>query len=175
MSQRFSLYPDLTVGENLFFFAGAYGLGGARRREEIAWANEMTGLTGLEDQLVRDISGAMRQRLALACSLMHRPPVLFLDEPTSGVDPMSRRRFWRLIHMLADGGMTIFVTTHYLDEAAYCNRIGLMIQGRLVAIGDMVTLKSGLGGEETTTVEDVFLAYIRRESRTINSRSARRA
>jgi len=175
MSQRFSLYPDLTVGENLFFFAGAYGLGGARRHEEIAWASEMTGLTGLEDQAVRDISGAVRQRLALACSVMHRPPVLFLDEPTSGVDPTSRRRFWRLIHMLAGSGMTIFVTTHNLDEAAYCNRLGLMIQGRLVAIGNMATLKSGLGGEETTTVEDVFLAYIRRESRAAKDRSAGRA
>ena len=175
MSQRFSLYPDLTIGENLFFFAGAYGLGGTRRREEIAWASEMTGLAGLQDQLVRDISGAVRQRLALACSVMHRPLVLFLDEPTSGVDPTSRRRFWRLIHMLAGGGMTIFVTTHNLDEAAYCNRLGLMIQGRLVAIGDLATLKSDLGGEETTTVEDVFLAYIRRDSHTVRNRLAGRS
>ena len=105
---------------------------------------------------------SLRQRLALACSIMHRPAVLFLDEPTSGVDPLSRQRFWRLIHILAGAGMAIFVTTHYLDEAAYCHRLGLMFEGRLVASGTLAALRSALPGGHYGTVEDVFMAYIAR-------------
>ena len=160
MSQRFSLYPDLTVDENLQFFASAYGLGGARRREAIDWATKMVGLAGLGERRTAEASGAVRQRLALACSVLHRPAVLFLDEPTSGVDPIARRRFWRLIHALAASGVAVFVTTHYLDEALYCRRLGLMSQGRLIAVGDLDALKADLPGRASATVEDVFLAHI---------------
>ncbi|HXV31772.1 MAG TPA: ATP-binding cassette domain-containing protein [Sinorhizobium sp.] len=162
MSQRFSLYPDLTVGENLWFFAGAYGLAGANRVAATAWAVEMTGLEEAIERRVGEISGALRQRLALACTIMHRPAVLFLDEPTSGVDPASRHRFWRLIHALASAGVTVFVTTHYLEEAAYCHRLGLMFEGRLVAVGDLDELRAGIQERERRSIEDVFLGYIAR-------------
>lgn len=163
MSQRFSLYPDLTIEENLAFFAGAYGLAGAAKSQAIDWASRTVGLADLHRRLVTEVSGAVRQRLALACSIMHRPAVLFLDEPTSGVDPSSRRRFWRLIDTLAGAGMTVFVTTHYLDEATYCRRLGLMFQGRLIATGTLDALRASFSGQSVTTVEDVFMAYIARE------------
>lgn len=163
MSQRFSLYPDLTVAENLAFFAGAYGLAGAGKSSAIDWASRTVGLVDLHDRMVTEISGALRQRLALACSIMHRPAVLFLDEPTSGVDPSSRHRFWRLIHALANSGMTVFVTTHYLEEAAYCDRLGLMFGGRLIAIGTLDALRAAFPGQQLATVEDVFMAYMARE------------
>ena len=162
MSQRFSLYQDLTIGENLEFFAGAYGLAGADKSRAIARASETVGLPALHDRMVTEVSGAVRQRLALACSIMHRPAVLFLDEPTSGVDPLSRQRFWRLIHTLAGAGMAVFVTTHYLDEAAYCHRLGLMFEGRLIAAGTLATLRSSLSDKGVATVEDVFMAYMAR-------------
>jgi ABC-2 type transport system ATP-binding protein len=163
MSQRFSLYPDLTAGENLRFFAGVYGLGGRSRAEAISWASEMTGLRGMEDYGVAELSGSLRQRLALACSILHRPAILFLDEPTSGVDPLSRRRFWRLIQSLARDGMTVFITTHYLEEADYCDRLGLMFQGRLIALGAIADLRAGLPNAEGAGMEEIFMAYIDRE------------
>ena len=112
---------------------------------------------------MQDLSGAMHQRLALACSILHRPAVLFLDEPTSGVDPHSRRRFWQLIQVLARSGITVFVTTHYLEEATYCDRLALMFQGRLIAVGSIAELRTALGVAETTTMEDIFMAYIQAE------------
>jgi ABC-2 type transport system ATP-binding protein len=163
MSQRFSLYRDLTVAENLEFFAGAYGLAGTEKAKAMVWAGETVGLSPVDDRMVAEISGAVCQRLALACSIMHRPAVLFLDEPTSGVDPVSRHRFWRLIHALADGGMAVFVTTHYLDEAVYCKRLGLMFAGRLIATGTLGALRAAFLGQRLETVEDVFMAYIARE------------
>jgi ABC-2 type transport system ATP-binding protein len=163
MSQRFSLYRDLTVGENLTFFAGAYGLAGADKSNAIAWASATVGLANLDDRMVSEVSGAVHQRLALACSIMHRPSVIFLDEPTSGVDPVSRRRFWRLIHTLAGSGIAVFVTTHHLDEAAYCHRLGLMFEGRLIAVGTLDALRASLSGRPLETVEDVFMGYIARE------------
>ena len=163
MSQRFSLYPDLTIEENLEFFAGAYGLFGTEKRRAMSWASDMVSLAGFHDRLVTEVSGAVRQRLALACSIMHRPAVLFLDEPTSGVDPLSRHRFWRLIHALAKSGMTVFVTTHYLDEAGYCHRLGLMFEGRLIAAGTLDTLRASFPDEAPDTIEEVFMAYIARE------------
>ena len=163
MSQRFSLYPDLTIVENLEFFAGAYGLAGRQKSDAMAWASAMVGLGGLYDRMVIEVSGAVRQRLALACSIMHRPAVLFLDEPTSGVDPSSRYRFWRLIHALARSGMTVFVTTHYLDEATYCHRLGLMFEGRLIAVGTFDALRAALPGQQLESVEDVFMGYMVRE------------
>ncbi|MGQ9655092.1 MAG: ABC transporter ATP-binding protein, partial [Thermodesulfobacteriota bacterium] len=117
MSQRFSLYEDLTVGQNLRFYMGIYGIPRARRAERVAFAMEVAGLKGREEALARELATGWRQRLALACAVLHEPPVLFLDEPTSGVDPISRRRFWDLIHGLAQTGTTVFVTTHYMDEA----------------------------------------------------------
>jgi len=162
MSQRFSLYPDLTVMENLEFFAGVYALHSAARSAAIAWAVETAGLQGLGTRKAGEISGAVRQRLALACSVMHRPRILFLDEPTSGVDPLSRHRFWRLVHDLAAQGITALVTTHYLEEASYCHRLGLMFRGRFIAIGSLAELQGRSGLSETSGIEDVFLRYIER-------------
>ena len=163
MSQRFSLYLDLTVAENLAFFASAYGLPRRRAAETIGRAMAMTGLTGLGDERVDRLSGAVRQRLALACSILHRPSVLFLDEPTSGVDPLARFRYWRLIRSLAEAGVTVLVTTHYLEEAVYCNRVGLMHEGRLIAVGDLATLRGHFPDRALATPEDIFLAFIERE------------
>jgi ABC-2 type transport system ATP-binding protein len=145
MSQRFSLYEELTVADNLRFFGGVYGLRGGALRERESWAVEMSGLAGMESRRTRELAGGWKQRLALACAVLHRPRMVFLDEPTSGVDPLSRRRFWRLIDDLSVEGVTVFVTTHYLDEAEHCDRLGLMHAGRLVALGTVAELKSVLG------------------------------
>jgi ABC-2 type transport system ATP-binding protein len=141
MSQRFSLYDDLSVGENLRFFGGAYGLAGADLRERVAWAVGLAELEGIERRTTRDLPGGWKQRLALACALMHRPRVVFLDEPTSGVDPLARRTFWDRIDNLASEGVTVFVTTHYLDEAEHCTRLALMHGGRLIALGTIPELR----------------------------------
>jgi len=147
MSQKFSLYGDLTVAENLRFFAGIYRVPRSVRVDRIAFAVEMAGLKGREDALVNVLAGGWKQRLALGCAILHRPPILFLDEPTSGVDPRSRRRFWNLIHAMAGQGVTVLVSTHYMDEAEYCNRIALIDAGRLVALGPPGALKeTALGG-----------------------------
>ncbi len=134
MSQKFSLYLDLEVEENLAFFAGAYGLRGKDRNQRIDMALDLAGLKDRRRTLTRELPGGIRQRLALASAMLHRPAIVFLDEPTAGVDPSSRRAFWRIIRDLADGGTTVFVTTHHLDEAEYCGRVGLMVDGRLVAL-----------------------------------------
>ena len=147
MSQRFSLYPDLTVEENLSFFAGVYGLGRADQKKAIEWAIEVTDLSEVCGKLVSSMSGALSQRLALACAIMHEPSVVFLDEPTSGVSPSARYKFWQLIQTLAEVGTTIFVTTHYLEEANYCHRLGMMHQGRLIGIGTAEELASDLPPE----------------------------
>ncbi|MCF7936284.1 MAG: ABC transporter ATP-binding protein [Synergistales bacterium] len=141
MSQRFSLYGDLTVEENIDFYSGIYRLPAAKRRDRKEWVLEMAGLTERRDALTETLSGGWKQRLALGCAILHEPPVLFLDEPTSGVDPLSRRRFWDLIYALSEQGVTIFVTTHYMDEAEYCDRLGLIYRGRLIAEGTPSTLK----------------------------------
>jgi ABC-2 type transport system ATP-binding protein len=143
MSQRFSLYDDLTAVENLRFFGGLYGVPAGELARRIAWATEMAGLAGRERELVRTLAGGWKQRLALGCAVLHRPPILFLDEPTSGVDPLSRRRFWELIHDMAADGVTVFVSTHYMDEAEYCNRLALIDRGRIVAAGTPGELKRG--------------------------------
>ena len=144
MSQRFSLYEDLTVEENIRFYGGIYGLEGARFEERRRWAIEMAGLKGKETALTKTLSGGWKQRLALGCAVLHQPPIVFLDEPTGGVDPVSRRDFWDLIYNLSSEGTTIFVTTHYLDEAEHCNTVGLVYAGRLIALGSPTTLKSKL-------------------------------
>ena len=152
-----------TVGENLAFVASAYGIAGPGARVAIAWAKEAVGLDAPGDELVARLSGALRQRLGLACSILHRPAVLFLDEPTSGVDPLSRFRFWRVVNALAAGGAAVLVTTHYLEEAVYCRRLGLMHQGRLIAAGDIPGLRAALPAAGTATVEELFVAYLERE------------
>jgi ABC-2 type transport system ATP-binding protein len=141
MSQKFSLYLDLPVLENLRFFGGAYGLEGRALRARADELLSLVDLAGQEDATTGALPGGMRQRVALACALLHAPRVVFLDEPTAGVDPVARRRFWRLIRQVAAGGTTVFVTTHYLDEAEYCARIGLMVDGRLVALDTPAALK----------------------------------
>jgi ABC-2 type transport system ATP-binding protein len=141
MSQKFSLYNDLTVLENLRFYGGLYDVVGAALDQRIQWALTMAGLRGRENSLTGTLSGGWKQRLALGCAVLHRPPILFLDEPTSGVDPVSRRQFWELIQEMSAEGVTVFVTTHYMDEAEYCNRLALIFQGRLVALGTPTELK----------------------------------
>ena len=146
MSQRFSLYEELTVRENLDFFAGIYGLPpteAAARREEVL---SLAGLTDERDVLAHDLPGGLRQRLALACAVIHNPPVLFLDEPTAGVDPISRREFWGLIRTMAADGTAILVTTHYMDEAEHCRSLAFIYQGRLIAKGPPSVLKANLKG-----------------------------
>jgi len=142
MSQLFTLYPDLTAAENINFYGRIYGLAAqelAQRRDEVI---VMAGLSGRENELTSSLSGGWKQRLALGCAILHRPELVFLDEPTAGVDPVSRREFWELIYQLAGQGTTIFVTTHYMDEAEHCQRVGFISQGRLVALGSPSELKA---------------------------------
>jgi ABC-2 type transport system ATP-binding protein len=142
MSQRFSLYEDLTIIENLRFFAGLYGIGHGHIANEIGRILDLIGLSGRETALAAELPGGFRQRLALGCSLLHKPQVLFLDEPTAGVDPVARRMFWDIIYDIADSGSTVLVTTHYLDEAEYCGNITLMRAGKIVATGSPAELKA---------------------------------
>jgi ABC-2 type transport system ATP-binding protein len=141
MSQKFSLYELLTVDQNIRLYAELYGLAPARFAERRRFVIEMAGLAGRERSLPRDLPGGFRQRLALGCAILHEPPILFLDEPTGGVDPISRRQFWRLIGSLSASGVTVLVTTHYLDEAEYCHRIAVIHAGRIAALGTTTELK----------------------------------
>ena len=141
MSQKFSLYEDLTVRENIDFFGGIYGLDTDAKKVREAWVLEIAGLTDKTDLLTRELPLGWKQRLALGCAVLHEPPILFLDEPTSGVDPLSRRAFWDLINSLSSQGVTVFVTTHYMDEAEYCHRLALMNKGSIVALGTPDELK----------------------------------
>ncbi len=146
MSQKFSLYDDLTIGENLDFFAGVYGVPESEREEKKRWVMEFSGLTGMQDRLTGSLPGGWKQRVAFGSAIMHEPSVLFLDEPTSGVDPLARRAFWRMINQLADAGTAILVTTHYLEEAEQCNRLGMMVAGELVTEGSPSAVKAEQGG-----------------------------
>jgi len=141
MSQRFSLYDDLTVAENLNFFGGTYGVRRKRLQERKAYVLAMAGLHGHENELAGNLSGGWRQRLALGCAILHEPEMIFLDEPTAGVDPISRREFWDLLYTLSDEGRTIFVTTHYMDEAEHCHRLAFIQRGCLVALGSPEEIK----------------------------------
>ena len=154
MSQKYGLYDDLTVRENIEFYGGIYGLSGRQVADRIQVLIAELGLEGRVHQFAGTLSGGWKQRLALACATAHEPPVLFLDEPTAGVDPASRRRFWQIIHAMARRGTTILVTTHYMDEAARCDRLAFMSGGHLIALGtpDEVTKQFG-----QATVEDVFI------------------
>jgi ABC-2 type transport system ATP-binding protein len=148
MSQKFSLYSDLTVAENLRFFGGIYRVKRAVLPGRMRFAVEMAGLTGRENLLVSTLAGGWKQRLALGCAILHQPPILFLDEPTSGVDPESRRRFWDLIHTLSGEGVAVLVSTHYMDEAEYCNRVALIDRGRMIELASPAVLKQRkLGGD----------------------------
>ena len=146
MSQKFSLYELLTVDQNIAFFGGVYGLTDAKLAERRAFVVEMAGLAGREHTLARDLAGGWRQRLALGCAILHEPAILFLDEPTGGVDPLSRRQFWRLIDSLSQSGVTVLVTTHYLDEAERCHRVALIHAGRLAIIGTTTEVKQVFAG-----------------------------
>jgi ABC-2 type transport system ATP-binding protein len=146
MSQRFSLYEKLTVDQNITFFGGIYGLDRDRLAARRAAVLDMSGLRGRESMLTGALSGGWRQRLGLGCAILHQPPIVFLDEPTGGVDPLSRRRFWRLINDLASGGTTVLVTTHYLDEAENCHRVAIIHGGRLAALGTVPELKQVFAG-----------------------------
>ena len=141
MSQKFSLYNDLKVVENIRLFAGLYGVPSGSLKGRIDWALEMANLKGQENLITNTLPGGWKQRLALGCAVLHQPPILFLDEPTSGVDPISRRQFWDLIHGMAAEGVTVFVTTHYMEEAEYCNRLALIFRGKMVALGTPSELK----------------------------------
>jgi ABC-2 type transport system ATP-binding protein len=142
MSQKFSLFTDLTVEENIDLYGGLYGLSSEELANDKKWVLDMAGLIGKEKLMPGELSGGWRQRLALGCTIIHNPEVIFLDEPTAGVDPLSRRAFWRLIQDLSAKGTTMFITTHYMNEAEHCHRLGLMYQGRLIAIGSPSQLKT---------------------------------
>jgi len=159
MSQKFSLYDDLLVEENLAFFGGVYGLAKEDIRSRGDKQLERLGLGDRKKNLTRDIPLGFKQRLALGCALLHHPRLLFLDEPTGGVDPMARRKFWDLIYETASAGATVFVTTHYMDEAEYCDRISIMKDGRIIALGSPAELKRMKG---VTTMQDLFLAMVTR-------------
>jgi ABC-2 type transport system ATP-binding protein len=153
MSQKFSLYDDLTVEENIDFFSGIYGVPRARRPERKAYVLKMAGIEERRSTLTRLLSGGWKQRLALGCAILHEPPILFLDEPTSGVDPIARRTFWDLIYQLSAAGNTIFVSTHYMDEAEYCHRLALMYRGKIIALGTPGELKQSLQGHYLLRLE----------------------
>lgn len=160
MSQRFGLYEDLTIAENMDFYGGIYGLRDAGREGRIAEVVAFLGLDRRLHQLAGTLSGGWKQRLALACALMHRPSLLFLDEPTAGVDPAARRNFWRTIHGLAREGTTVIVTTHYMDEAEQCGRLAMMSQGHLIALGTPAEVAAQVGGK---SLEDAFVILQERD------------
>src|SRR5271154_5275512 len=153
MSQKFSLYDDLTVEENIDFYSGIYGVPKARRAERKDYVLRMAGIEERRSSLTRLLSGGWKQRLALGCAILHEPPILFLDEPTSGVDPIARRTFWDLIYQLSEAGHTIFVSTHYMDEAEYCHRLALMYGGKVTALGTPGELKKSLGSHHLLLLE----------------------
>ena len=162
MAQKFSLYGDLSVAQNLRFFSSAYRLTGARQRARVAWAETEFELGPMRDATARDLPLGFKQRLALACALMHEPDILFLDEPTSGVDPLARREFWRRINALAEQGVTVLVTTHFMEEAEYCDRLVIMAQGAVLAAGEPEAIKQGArtATQPDPTMEDAFIAVI---------------
>lgn len=157
MAQRFSLYDELTAGENIRFYAGIYGLAGRTAEARIREALELVGLAGIEGLFAASLSTGWRQRLGLACALVHRPRLLFLDEPTGGVDPVARRDFWDLLYSLAATGVTVFVTTHYMDEADHCHHLCLLNNGRVVARGTPGEIKERAGARN---LEDIFARLV---------------
>jgi ABC-2 type transport system ATP-binding protein len=157
MSQKFSLYNDLTVRENLIFFGGLYGLEKGNLRERMHYVHEMAGIGDRMNHMVASLPGGIKQRLALGCAILHDPPILFLDEPTSGVDPIMRRNFWDLIYDFSRQGKTIFVTTHYMDEAEHCDRMALIIAGKIIALDTPARLKLDLDYDVYALTVDDFI------------------
>lgn len=153
MSQKFSLYEDLTVEENIDFYSGIYKLPRSKKKDRKDWVLKMAGLEDHRKTRTSVLSGGWKQRLALGCAIIHEPPILFLDEPTAGVDPISRRQFWELIHGLSESGVTVFVTTHYMDEAEYCDRIALIYRGDLIALGTSGSLKTEFMKEDIIDID----------------------
>ena len=172
MSQKYGLYDDLTVLENINFYGAIYGLYGSAREARIATLLQELGLEDRANQFAGTLSGGWKQRLALACATAHEPPVLFLDEPTAGVDPASRRRFWEIIRGFAVRGTTILVTTHYMDEAARCDRLGFMSRGHLIALGTQDEVTKHFGA---ASVEDVFIELQRQDEQRIADSGQRTA
>ncbi len=162
MAQKFSLYGNLTVEQNLRFFSGVYGLRGRAQNEKISRMSEAFGLKSIASHATDELPLGFKQRLALACSLMHEPDILFLDEPTSGVDPLTRREFWLHINSMVEKGVTVMVTTHFMDEAEYCDRIGLVYRGKLIASGTPDDLKAQSANDEqpAPTMEQAFIQLI---------------
>jgi ABC-2 type transport system ATP-binding protein len=167
MAQRFSLYVDLTVNENLGFFASAYGLGRVSRKQRIAWALETFELAEYAGSKSGDLPLGYKQRLAMAAALLHEPDILFLDEPTSGVDPLARREFWQRINALAESGVTVLVTTHFMEEANYCDRLVIMAEGEVLAEGTPVEMKARFRSDSlpSPTMEDAFIGLIESRSK----------
>jgi len=163
MSQKFSLYDDLTVIENLDFYGGIYGLKNTRLAGRKEFVLEMAGLKGREKELTANLATGWKQRLALGCAIIHEPELVFLDEPTGGVDPVSRRNFWELLYHMAEGGTTLFVTTHYMDEAEHCHRLGFIYQGKMIALGapDRLKREHAPNPAIETSLEDVFIELIK--------------
>jgi ABC-2 type transport system ATP-binding protein len=162
MSQKFSLYEELTVTENINFYGGIYRISGAELERRRDWVFRMAGLQERTETRAGELSGGWKQRLALGCALLHEPPVIFLDEPTAGVDPVSRRSFWELIKRLAGNGVTVFVTTHYLDEAEYCDRLAMIHQGEMIALGSPGDLKREHSHADGSlpSLEEIFITLI---------------
>ena len=167
MAQKFSLYGDLTVAQNLEFFAGAYGLFGAHRREAVARVAEAFDLLPRMKESAAGLPLGFKQRLALACAIMHEPPVLFLDEPTSGVDPLTRREFWGFINSMVGRGVTTMVTTHFMDEAEYCDRVGLIYRGKCIAVDTPEALQQSVKSESLSnpTLEDAFISLVKAQEK----------
>ena len=172
MSQKFSLYGDLTVAENIALFASLYGVTGETLKQRTSWTLRMAGIEGQEQRLTAELPLGWKQRLALGCAVLHKPDILFLDEPTSGVDPLARRAFWDLIYDLSATGTTILVSTHYMEEAEYCNHLILMNRGRIIASGSPTELRETITPAEAATqgakggrpsLEDVFVSLVMRE------------
>lgn len=168
MSQKFSLYGDLTVEENIDFYSGIYRVPAAKKKERKDWVLQMADLTDRRLMRTADLSGGWKQRLALGCSILHEPPILFLDEPTSGVDPISRRSFWDLIYQLSENGVTIFITTHYMEEAEYADCLAFIYNGKIVAQGTPRELKRSVSVPNVVfpTLEDVFISLIESQEKT---------
>jgi ABC-2 type transport system ATP-binding protein len=160
MSQRFSLYDDLTVEENIEFYSGIYGVPASKKQQRENWVIEMAGLESFKNHLTRTLSAGIKQRLSLGCSLLHEPKIIFLDEPTSGVDPIARRNFWNLIKQMAKSGVTVFVTTHYMDDAENCDRLALIYKGTIIAMGTSSQLKKEFTTNVVPSLEDVFVSLI---------------
>lgn len=165
MSQKFSLYNDLTVEENIDFFSGIYGVPDSLRKQRKEYVLKMAGIEGQRSAMTRDLSAGWKQRLALGCAILHDPLIVILDEPTSGVDPIARRTFWDLIYLLSESGHTVFVSTHYMEEAEYCHRLALMYRGKIIALGEPSALKTAAG---KASMEDVFVTLIESEERRLS-------